>query len=1573
MNNKFTKLMAALALLACLTIPLGMWGQTTVTYSQTSTSAVSVSFGTAPGGSTASFQNTYTNDKCQLTANNSMTLTLSGYKGYKITGITLSMKSNSSKGAGSLSVVAGSTTIASIADSKFNTENWYGQWSTSYVDINVTMSNSSYEIQEDEDVVITIAASENSLYCQSFKLTYEAVSGGGVSSQTLTFPFTSNISGWPTTNESTLTEHTYTLNNVNYTFALKNVKCNAGYLMCTTIAVLGLPAIENYKLTKVVASNSSGCSTSTKVGISSSSSSDSYISGGALQTWSTTGSSYTYNLSSTEANTMYYLYVTNKNAQVVGLELTYEYVAPSAVATPTFNIAGGYYVGTQNVTISCETSGATIYYTTDGTTPSASNGTQGTSVSISATTTLKAIAVKDEDNSSVAEATYTILTPLTTMQEIYDAATSTGNTEIDVAITFNGWVISDINNSNYKYATKAWLTDGTKGCVIYCTSASYSKFMVNDKLSGTVLCKLKLNTGYAQISSLVSGNDGTTVTPGLTVTHDGTVTPVTDATITGLSAVNTGSVVAFTGLTCQSSQYNYSTGYTLTDGTNTIYVKRNVYSFELTNGTTYNVTGVFENNTTGKFIYPRSAADIVEVVSTDPTISVSPTSLTGFTYAEGSGPSAVQTITVSGVNLEENIALALNDGENSAFEISLSENSGYANTLNLTQANGTVAGTTIYVRMKAGLAIANNYEDEINLTSTNAIAKTVSLAGTVTGPEFTWDLTTATYNSASTEQVQWTNSYATMTVDKNGASSNANAYLNTGTPVTTRFYTGQKLTFAPKSGYTIDHVEITGTSSNVAGIDNNAWVNAASSTSGTTVTITPTDNSKPFYDIISATVRLTSVTVYYAVSTDPFYTITIDDDINNGTVLADYDQATEGTIVTLTINPNTGYYLKDSDLMVLDENLDDVDVTKVNGVTYTFEMPADNVTVYASFSVYTGTYYTLVTNTADLVTGRHYIIASSKTPGSAYAMGAQNDNKYREQVAVDVVNNMIYGTENVHEIVLSGDANNYWTLYDEETPGYLHAYNSASNQLGTRQSNATNENYGQWAININEGVATIVSQVGAYGFSNTIKYNSTNTRFSCYTASSTMALVYLYMKANETDYELYSNTTFNDLTIGELDIYTVHSPAILNVTGNLTNSGNYENLVIEDGAQLITSSSNVAATVQKNIAAHGATVEDGGWNFIASPITYPGISPADAGLITDNLGSSATSETATYDLYKFEEHPDDGDEWRNYRIEPFNLDNTEGYLYANKNTITLNFTGNLKSCANRVTVGLAYYAPAELAGWNLVGNPFPCNAEVTTYSSSSCYKVSGGSIVAATSSVIGPCCGAMVKATYDGDNAIITPTTESVSFSTGHQLNLFVANEMTARGERSMIDNAIVSFNENSQLEKFVFFEDNAKLYIPQNGKDFAIAYSEGQGEMPVNFKATKNGTYTLTVNPEGVDLNYLHLIDNMTGMDVDLLQTPSYTFEASTRDYESRFKLVFAGASTDSATDESFAYYDGSEWKVSNEGEATLQVVDVLGRIVKSESINGNFSLNLNQKAGVYMLRLINGENVKVQKVVVR
>ena len=153
------------------------WAQgTTVTYKVSSTSAVTTS-GTAPSSSSATFKNTYsTQDK--LTKGNKMTLTLSGYAGQKITGLTLSMKSNSSNGAGYLDVKAGTKQLAKIGSSasgvSFSNAAWHGSWSQSYVDVVVSLLDDTYIIQGGEDVVIVIGATANSLYCQSFTLTYEA-------------------------------------------------------------------------------------------------------------------------------------------------------------------------------------------------------------------------------------------------------------------------------------------------------------------------------------------------------------------------------------------------------------------------------------------------------------------------------------------------------------------------------------------------------------------------------------------------------------------------------------------------------------------------------------------------------------------------------------------------------------------------------------------------------------------------------------------------------------------------------------------------------------------------------------------------------------------------------------------------------------------------------------------------------------------------------------------------------------------------------------------------------------------------------------------------------------------------------------------------------------------------------------------------------------------------------------------------------------------------------------------------------------------------------------------------------
>jgi len=80
-----------------------------------------------------------------------------------------------------------------------------------------------------------------------------------------------------------------------------------------------------------------------------------------------------------------------------------------AAATPTFSPVAGSYGSAQKVTISDTTSGATIYYTTNGTTPTTSSSVYSSPITVSATETVEAIAVETGyGNSAVGSAAYTI-------------------------------------------------------------------------------------------------------------------------------------------------------------------------------------------------------------------------------------------------------------------------------------------------------------------------------------------------------------------------------------------------------------------------------------------------------------------------------------------------------------------------------------------------------------------------------------------------------------------------------------------------------------------------------------------------------------------------------------------------------------------------------------------------------------------------------------------------------------------------------------------------------------------------------------------------------------------------------------------------------------------------------------------------------------------------------------------------------------------------------------------------------------------------------------------------------------
>ena len=436
-------------------------------------------------------------------------------------------------------------------------------------------------------------------------------------------------------------------------------------------------------------------------------------------------------------------------------------------------------------------------------------------------------------------------------------------------------------------------------------------------------------------------------------------------------------------------------------------------------------------------------------------------------------------------------------------------------------------------------------------------------------------------------------------------------------------------------------------------------------------------------------------------------------------------------------------------------------------------------------------------------------------------------------------------------------------------------------------------------------------------------------------------------------------TASNSVTINR----GVKIPSGYAASANTITLGDYGEIIIADGGQLIHNNA-VTATLQKNISAYTVLANQGesktnGWYTIASPVT------------TD-LDKECVA-IGEYDLYLYNEPTH---YWWNAKDGSGhgfnNLSNGHGYLYANEKNVTLNFTGPMQATSANVSVPLSYTAD-NLKGYNLVGNPFTCNLTssdailvgepLTTYM----YVANGNEMVTATLSErpIQPGEGFFVQASGAGQNLVFHhEASEPIRTA-------FIRIEA---GDNSFMDRAYVQFGQGNTLHKMTINDDVPHLSIQQGRDDYAsTTIKANHGTIPVSFKAATNGSYTITVSHEGMEMDYLHLIDNLTGADTDLLSEPSYTFTASNHDYASRFRLVYSsGTTTEESDNENFAFINDGQIILSGViGDATVQLIDMNGRVVYCRDNVHTISTS-GMTAGVYVLRLIQDDIVKTQKIVI-
>ena len=355
------------------------------------------------------------------------------------------------------------------------------------------------------------------------------------------------------------------------------------------------------------------------------------------------------------------------------------------------------------------------------------------------------------------------------------------------------------------------------------------------------------------------------------------------------------------------------------------------------------------------------------------------------------------------------------------------------------------------------------------------------------------------------------------------------------------------------------------------------------------------------------------------------------------------------------------------------------------------------------------------------------------------------------------------------------------------------------------------------------------------------------------------------------------------------------------------------------------------------------------------------------------------------------------------------LRNGEGYLIALASSSYIQSTGNLNhgDITRAVTVSdLSGTVGNGLQGLNLLGNPYQSylsfkafahgnaglwngtatyltyNPQEDSYTQGTVETTSPGS--AAASDDISMHQGFFIvakttgTATFTDDMCSVNPDDGNVHFRGGKFAYPLV--NLVVRDGEGVGDVAVVEFDrpEFAAAPKIFNYGGKGKVYFSYENEDDALLFlSEAIDQLPIHFDAFEDGDYTLSWSTANADFSYLHLIDNITGADIDMLARNSYSFSATTADYKSRFKMKFAytgiGEDTDAEPAKAFAFFHDGNLVVN--GQGILDIIDMNGRTICNQKLTGEQNtIGLpNVAPGVYVVRIVNSNESNVQKIIIK
>lgn len=1277
---------------------------------------------------------------------------------------------------------------------------------------------------------------------------------------------------------------------------------------------------------------------------------------------------YEYNGSGTGTLYLTSTATNNPNSQVTS-NLT--------VATPTFDPAEGTYITAQNVTISSATSGATIYYTTDGTDPNNSgNGTLYSSpVSVSETTTLKARAyASGYDPSTIAIATYTILVAqTTTIPYAEDFTAGIGQTySYSVSGDSKVWLYNaggfmNMNGFGGAAVEEDWLVlpglnlDNYTGSKILTFDTWYNFGTIN----ADNYLKLYYSTDYAGV-----GDPTSSTWTELSYTQPASTSTWTSSGDVDLSAISGTSVyIAFKyrgitsgynswsvdNISIQNPKYavTFNVDMNGTSGYTNVYVAGTFNGWNTTasqmttsggNIFTFSTDAIFDSSDEIEFKFVKDGTTYESISNRTYTV-VSGTNIYNGYWNSATLPQ------LDFVNLQYPASGTISAGD--AYDV-------YAQVYEagLTEAAGQGSNVSCWIGYSTENTNPNTWTEWVpatfNVQSGNNDEYTANIGTGLTGgtyyyaSRFKYGLADYVYGGFSGGFWDGSNNISgVLTVNAAEPSAHVSDFAATGDNASSITVTWTDANPSAENylikGSNVSYDAITAPIDGTPETDGGLVKNIAAGVQ--TYQFTGLSENTPYYFKIFPYNGAGSQINYRTAETVP--------------------QATATTTAAPTI-------LQSGDIAILQLNSTNPDRiafvtfvdlnpgTVINFTDNGFTSPT-SVRTGEGFLTYTAPTTILAGTVISWYNGMT-VIGTGWSSGSPTNFALANPDQLFAYQGEWSSPSLIYGVS-TSPWLTEGSATSNTSYLPSDLVDGVSAFCFPSNVANAYYSNLANGTPSalKSLITFSTNWATSSSDQGAQSWTFTLGNSTTLTQ----------------------------NASCFNLHIASGESFTINQNVNLTVNGSFTNEAGTSAFLVKSDAtgtgSLIHSTAGVPATVERYITAATWETAGSGWHLLSSPVAAQSIS--------GNWTPTGTGND--YDFYAFDETATT-EYWLNQKVGANNITAFipgKGYLVAYQQTDTKTFSGNL-NVADVTLSGLTNTGTSAYPGWHLAGNPF---ASAINWGSGTWTKTNINAVAQVWSSadgsykttteqsdIIPAMNGFMVYTAGSGELTIPAGAREHNAanwYKSDEEFILLKSNDLEGLTSQS----SIVRFNP-SATEAYdadfdaYFLAGFAPMFYSVSGSSlYALNTLPAiSNELAIPFGFMKNSATNYSIElAKNIPATIVYLTDIKTGTVTNLTDEGAYHFTAAEGDDANRFTLHFGTLGMDdpsTAAPVNIYAYGGVVYLNGLDAKASVTITDLTGRVVLAERVNGNGLAMLNAAKlpkGVYVVTAVAGSRVVSAKVI--